>query len=78
MLGNVFSGCWKVEGVHYKGFSFLQLAGLRVQLIWKIKRFDSPSAASTPNFLSLCPAEGSSVISLPGECLRNPEKINST
>ena len=29
MLGNVFSGCWKVGEVHYKDFSFLQLAGLR-------------------------------------------------
>ena len=77
MLVSVFSGCWKVEEAHYKDFCFLQLAGLRVQSIWKAKLFDSPSSASTPNFLSLCPTEGSSVISLPGECLRNPQKINS-
>ena len=47
--------CWEVEGIHYKDFSFLQRAGLKVQPIQKGKLLDSPSPASTSSFLPPCP-----------------------
>lgn len=55
-------------------FLFLCIADFTVQQSWKAKLLDSFSPASTPSFLFLCPAEGSSVINLPGEGPRNPPK----
>lgn len=63
-----------MEGIDHKDFSFLQKANLKVQQVWKVKLLDSSSLASTPSFLSLCPAENSGVINLPGEDPRNPQK----
>lgn len=73
-VGQFFMELREMEGIYYKDFSFLQRAGLKVQQIWKAKLPKSFSPASTPSFLSLCPAEDSDVTNLPGEGLRNTQR----